>query len=264
MGIRLHRINALLIRHIYLYKRSVPRLMDIFFWPVMTLFLWGFISRYLEQSNLTGINVVTVLLGAVILWEVLSESQHSISVAFLEEVWEKNLINIFVTPLKVSEFVISTALLGALRVIFVTIVLSIIALIAYAFNIFDLGFYIIPFAFNLILFGWVLGLFITAIILRFGTSAQVLAFGLMFLVQPFTAVFYPVSVLPTLAQYISLLMPSTHVFEGMREVVNTGIFSSEYFFIGLVLNIIYLSLAVWYFNKMFLRIKKEGKLMKLD
>ncbi|MDO8563917.1 MAG: ABC transporter permease [Nanoarchaeota archaeon] len=264
MGIKFHRINALLIRHLYLYKRSVPRLMDIMFWPVMTLILWGFISKYLEHSNLSGLNIITVLLGAVILWEILSESQHSLSVAFLEEVWEKNLINIFVTPLKLSEFVISTALLGFVRVFLVTIMLSTIAFFSYTFNIFDLGFYIIPFAINLLLFGWILGLFIVAIILRFGTSAQILAFGIMFLIQPFTAVFYPVSILPTFARYISLALPSTHVFEGMRAVIATGEFSINLFLIGLGLNIIYLILALWFFYRMFAHIKNQGKLMKLD
>lgn len=264
MGIKWHRINALLIRHLYLYKRSVPRIMDIAFWPVMTLILWGFISKYLETSNFSGFNIVTVLLGAIIFWEILSESQHSISVAFLEEVWEKNLINIFVTPLKLSEFILSTGLLGIVRVLMVTTFLSIIAFFAYSFNILTIGFFIIPFAFNLILFGWILGLVITGVILRFGTSAQVLAFGLMFLIQPFTAVFYPVSILPTAVRYISLSLPSTHVFEGMRAVINTGTFPVNDFLIATGLNIIYLIFALWFFYKMFSYIKAQGKLMKLD
>ena len=264
MGMRWHRINALLIRHLYLYKRSVPRIMDILFWPVMTLILWGFISKYLEKSNLSGINIVTILLGAIIFWEILSESQHSLSVAFLEEVWEKNLINIFVSPLKISEFIASTALLGIVRVLMVTTIISLIAFFSYTFNIFTIGFYIIPFTINLLIFGWILGLLIVAVILRFGTSAQVLAFGIMFLIQPFTAVFYPISILPAFARYISLSLPSTYVFEGLRQVINEGTFSINNFLFGLGLNIIYLILALWFFYKMFAYIKSQGKLMKLD
>lgn len=259
-----YRINALLIRHLYLYKRSLPRLMDIFFWPIMTLILWGFLSLYLKNSNLAGLNIITILLGATILWEVLSESQHSISVGFLEEVWEKNFLNIFVTPLKLSEFIASTAILGVVRVFIVGIVMSILAFFAYSFNIFTLGFYIIPFMINLLLFGWILGLLITALILRFGTSAQVLAFGIIFLVQPFTAVFYPVSVLPHYIRYVAYALPSTYVFEGMRTVVNSGVLPLNLFFTSLILNIIYLIIILWFFYKMFAKVKEQGKLLKLD
>lgn len=258
------RVNALMIRHLYLYKRSFPRIMDIFFWPIMTLLLWGFLSMYLQKSNLAGLNIVTILLGAIIFWEFLSESQHSISVAFLEEVWEKNFINIFVTPLKLNEFIASTALLGIVRVFMIGVVMGIVAFFAYSFNLLSFGLLLIPFVINLLLFGWALGFFITAVILRYGTSAQVLAFGLMFLVQPFTAVFYPVSILPKAVQYIALSLPSTHVFEGMRVTLATGHFPINYFLAGLALNLVYISISIWFFFKMFEKVKVKGRLMKLD
>lgn len=260
-----HRIKALLIRHLYLYKRSFPRLMDVFFWPTMTLLLWGFLSLYLQKTPLgNGVNIVTILLGATLLWEVLSESQHSISVAFLEDIWEKNFLNLFVTPLKLNEFIASTALLGIVRVFLVGIIMSIVGFVLYAFNVFTFGIYLIPFVINLLLFGWILGFLITAIILRFGTSAQVLAFGIIFLIQPFTAVFYPVSILPHAVQYVSYSLPSTYVFEGMREVISTGQFNIGYFLTGLGINIVYMALVLWFFYYMFAKVKVKGRLMKLD
>jgi ABC-2 type transport system permease protein len=259
-----YRIKALLIRHLYLNKRSIPRIMDIFFWPIMTILLWGFLSLYLEKSNLTGLNIITILMGAILLWEILSESQHSLSVAFLEEVWEKNLINIFVAPLKISEFIVSTILLGIVRVFLAASVMALLAFIAYSFNIFTFGLNLIPFVINLLIFGWALGLFITAVILRYGTSAQVLAFGIIFVVQPFTAVFYPVSVLPGIIKYIALALPSTHVFEGMRAVVATGGIPAFNFTMAIILNIIYLILASMFFYKMFSRVKEKGTMLKLN
>lgn len=261
---KLSRINGLIMRHLYLYKRSVPRLMDIFYWPVMELLLWGFISTFIEKMNVSGFNAVTVLLGAVIFWDFLAQSQRAVSVAFLEEVWEKNFLNIFVTPLKVGEFIASTFILAAVRIFMVGIVMFLIALFFYHFNLFTFGFTLIPFMFNLLMFGSVLGLFTTAIILRYGTSAQVLAFGFIMLLQPFTAVFYPVSVLPPLLQKLSYFFPSTYVFEGMREVIATGNFSWALFTGGLITNIIYASVITFFFYKMFAYVKKAGRLLKLD
>ncbi len=260
----LSRINGLIIRHLYLYKRSVPRLMDIFYWPVMELLLWGFISTFIEKFNLDGFNAVTVLLGAVIFWDFLAQSQRAVSVAFLEEVWEKNFLNIFVTPLKVSEFIASSFILAFIRIIITALVMALIAYFFYHFNLFIFGFTLIPFMFNLLLFGAVLGLFTTAIILRYGTSAQVLAFGFIMLIQPFTAVFYPVSTLPPFLQTVSFLIPSTYVFEGMRAVIATGTFSYPLFWGGVTLNLLYAALITWFFYKMFAYVKRQGKLLKLD
>lgn len=261
---KFYRINALLIRHLYLYKRSFPRIMDIVYWPVMELLVWGFLSLYIEKLHIGGFNAVTVLLGAVIFWDFLNQSQKSVSIAFLEEIWEKNLINIFVTPLRISEFFVSTLLVGLVRLFLVGIILTLLSFALYRFNLFALGFALIPFVLNLFLFGWALGLFANAIILRFGTSAQILAWGFLVMVQPFSAVFYPVSALPAILQPISYLLPSTYVFEGMREVIATGSFSAAHLWGAMGVNAVYLLFMIWFFLKMFAYVKREGKLLKLE
>lgn len=261
---KFHRINALLIRHLYLYKRSFPRIMDIVYWPVMELLLWGFLGLYIERSGIGGFNAVTVLLGAVIFWDFLNQSQKAVSIAFLEEIWEKNLLNIFVTPLRLSEFFVSTLLVGFVRLLLVGVILVVLAFFMYQFNLFTLGFALVPFVLNLFLFGWALGLFANAIILRFGTSAQILAWGFLVLIQPFSAVFYPVSALPTFLHPVAYLLPSTYVFEGMRSVFATGSFSAAHLWGAVIANAIYLVCMLWFFFKMFAYVKREGKLLKLE
>lgn len=259
-----YRIRALLMRHIYLNKKSFPRLMDLLFWPMMSLLLWGFISIFLEKTNNGGLNIITVLLGAVLLWEILQEGQHSLSIAFLEDVWQKNLLNIFVTPVTIGEYLASTVFFGIIRLLVAGTVMTLVAFIFYSFNIFTFGFYLIPFALNLLIFGWILGIFAIAIILRYGSSANSLAFGMMFILQPFAAVFYPVSILPKAVQYVALLLPPTHVFEGMRYVIANGTIPTFNLAAAFGLNIIYFILVMLFFLKMFARIKEKGLLLKLD
>jgi ABC-2 type transport system permease protein len=134
----------------------------------------------------------------------------------------------------------------------------------YSFNLFTLGFALIPFVLNLFLFGWALGLFANAIILRFGTSAQILAWGFLVLIQPFSAVFYPVSALPSFLHPIAYALPSTYVFEGMRSVIATGAVSGTHLWGAIAVNAIYLLFMVWFFFKMFAYVKREGKLLKLE
>lgn len=259
-----HRIQALVIRHLYLYKRSLPRIMDLFYWPVMELLLWGFLSFYLAKLNLGGFNAVTVLLGAIIFWDLLSQAQKAISISFLEDVWERNFLNIFVTPLRVGEFVASAFLLGVIRIIAVAAIMGVLAALFYSFNLFQFGFALIPFVANLLLFGVALGLFTTGIILRFGSSAQILAFGLTVLIQPFSAVFYPVSALPPFLQPLAYLFPSTYVFEGMRAAIVAGSVPSALLLGAFAANVAYCVLTVWFFYRMFAYVKREGKLLKLE
>ena len=260
---KLHRINGLLIRHLYLYRRSFPRLMDLFYWPVMDILLWGFLSIYLEKFNLGAISALTVLLGAII-FGTSSTSRKGRFDRIFEDVWERNLLNIFVTPLRLSEFLMSTFLLGFVRITIVSVIMAALSFVFYRFNIFQFGFAIIPFAANLLVFGWTLGIFTTGLILRHGTAAQILAFGFILLIQPFTAVFYPVSSLPSFLQPIAYLFPSTYVFEGMREVARTGTLSQFNIVWGLVSNLAWAIATLYYFNYCFANAKKRAALMRLD
>lgn len=184
--------------------------------------------------------------------------------AFLEDIWERNVLNIFVTPVRLNEFLVSTVLLGIVRIIFAGIVMVVVAFFLYHFNIFQFGLYTIPFLINLLILGWSLGIFTTAIILRFGTSAQVLAFGLIFLLQPFSAVFYPVSALPGYLHGVSYSLPSTYVFEGMRSIIQTGTLPVSTMLMAFGLNVIYLVVVSWFFYRTFARVKAKGLLLKLD
>lgn len=248
----------------YLYPRSFPRILDVLFWPVLELLVWGFLSVYLEKLNLQSVNILSLLLGAMIFWTFMNRSQEAVTVAFLEDVWEKNLLNLFVTPVRISEFLASTVVLGLVRIILAGVVLGILSILLYHFNLFVYGLYAVPFIMSLLLFGWVIGLFIIGIILRFGTSAQVLAFGAIFVIQPFSAVFYPVSALPAAVQWVAYLFPSTYVFEGMRAVIATGAMPLAPLILSFAINFVYVVLVLYFFYAMFRKVKNRGLLLKLD
>jgi ABC-2 type transport system permease protein len=142
--------------------------------------------------------------------------------------------------------------------------MGVFSFILYSFNIFTFGFALIPFLASLLFFGIILGIFTTALIFRFGSSSQVIAWGFLALIQPFTAVFYPVSALPNVLQNIAYFIPSTYVFEGMRKIIATGTFPLRDLGLSFLLNAVYFALVVWYFYAMFAWVKRKGRLAKLD
>jgi len=256
------RILSYTLRHLYLYKRSLPRLMEIFYWPLLDLMLWGFVGLYLTRYKGSVPNFVTFFLGALILWDILFRSQQGISISFLEDLWSRNLVNIFISPLSPVEYVTSLLVMSIIKLILSSSILVLLAYLLYSFNIFTLGLPLIPLALNLVIMGWSIGIITTAIILRYGQQAEVLAWGLALLFQPISAVFYPVSVLPVWLQHIVAFIPSAHVFEGMRAVVGHGPFPTGHLIYAMLLNVVYVTISIIFFSWNFKTVKERGLLVK--
>ena len=260
----LRRVSALLLRYLLLYRQSWTRIMEIFFWPVMDLLVWGFLTAYLLRVGAGRVPaLITFLIGSMILWDLLYRAQQSVTISFLEDVWARNLLNIFVAPVTVSEFLTATFALGVIKVVVNGLVLALLAWLLYAFNLFQLGFTLIPFVLSVMLMGWAMGMVTVALIMRWGHAAEALAWGIPFLIQPLSAVFYPVSVLPAWLHPIAWALPSTYVFEGMRQVMATGQAPWNMFWWSLGLNVVYLVAAAVFFNHMFQVVRRKGLLAKL-
>jgi ABC-2 type transport system permease protein len=260
---RLHRITALLTRHLYLYRRSFPRMLEIVYWPFVDLVVWGFITLYLEQYKGTLPSFVTFFLGALILWDVLFRAQQGITISFLEEIWSRNLMNLFASPLTPGEFLAATMLLSVAKVLAVSCVTVLAALAFYSFNVFVLGASLIPFILNLLVVGWCIGVLTTGLIMRYGQEVEVLAWGLVFLFQPISCVFYPMSILPAWLQAIANINPAAHVFEGMRTVITTGTFPAQELAWAVGLNALYLFVLIAWFHLMFAACKDKGLLVRV-
>lgn len=256
------RVYALILRQFYTYKRSLTRWMGIFFWPVMSLLVWGFITRYLQ--TVAQSKAVLFILGALIFWDILFRSQQAITLSISEEVWVKNIINIFIAPVRTWELMLAACLTGLIRATIIAAMLSGLAYLLYSFNILIIGPGLVWFYANLILFGWAMGLLTTALTLRFGQAAQALIWGVPFLVQPLSAVFYPVSVLPTWLQPIALALPSTHAFEGMRAIMAGNPYNWADLTLAFGLNIVYLIAGAVYFGWMLGRVREKGYLSRLN
>ena len=257
------RINAMILRHLYLYQRSFARLLEIFYWPFVDLVVWGFITIYLAQEGKTLHGAVTFFLGALILWDVLFRAQQGIAVSFLEEMWARNLMNLFASPLTIGEYLVSTMVLSVFKVTVVSLVMVVFAFLFYSYNVLLIGLYLIPFILNLVLSGWIIGVLTTSIIMRFGQQAEVLAWGMVFLFQPVSCVFYPLEVLPPVLQGIAWAIPPSHIFEGMRTVLLEGSTPLGSLLWATMLNFGYLSLIVIWFYHTFNVCKDRGMLVRV-
>ena len=218
LAARRRRVLGVVRRGVHSLLNNPPQLVEMVFWPTFEIVVWGFVSLFLRANGVH--TAVAALLGAVLLWQLLARSQGELSVSFLEDVWSRNLLNVFVTPLSTGEYVTGMVLYGMLKLTVGTALMSVLTLLLYGFGLTTIGPALVPFMALLLVMGWALGVFSIAAVLRFGPSAQTVAWIVAFAFQPFSAVFYPVAVLPPAAQAVAAAIPASHVFEGMRAVLD--------------------------------------------
>lgn len=256
------RIQAVIQKFWYTTQRDVFRLFDIFFWPVIELFIWGIFSVFISKANMESVNLVTILLGGIVLWTFFTRASKDISLAMIDEMWNRNFINLFSTPLLIGEYIMGAVIVGFIKLIVSVIFMFSLANIFYGFHISSVGFYIIPSAIGLTVFGWTLSIFVQACFLRYGHTVEVLIWAIASLVQPFSCIFYPLTALPGWAQTVAWFLPTTYLFENMRQAMSGQGVNGQQMLISFVLNLVYLILAVLFLNRSFALARRNGNLVK--
>ena len=216
----LTRVVGMFQRYVFLHRRSLVRSFDVFFWPVMDLLVWGFLAVYIQQEALGPLaGLIVFLIGAMIGWDLHYRGQQAVTISLMEEIWTRNVVNVLIAPIRVWEWIAASFLYGTLKVCVVTLVLAVLAQGLYAFELGRLGWAFLPLAGCLLWFGWAGGLLTAGLLVRFGYAAEALILGIPFLIQPYSCVFYPLSTLPTWASLIARWLPTTYVFEALREIL---------------------------------------------
>jgi len=253
-----HRIKAIIVRHLYNFRHSWDRLTDGFYWPAMDIILWGLTSRYLQLAGSEVQDIILVLLTGLVFWQTVWRGQYEITVNLLEEIWNRNLVNLFATPLRVEEWVAAVLILGLLKMT-ATIGFAILLTWAlYSVNLFTFGWLLLPFFASLLMVGWWVGLLVAGIIIRFGHQFQTLAWAGVYLLAPFSAIYYPLESLPLWVQKVARVFPSAYIFEGMRYSISQNALPWQYLFISFGLNFIYLVLAYFFFQASFKKSQEKG------
>lgn len=263
MRINHHRVAAVILRHMFSWRRSLERIWDVFWWPTYNLVIWGLITIYLQNTG-NGLMFTNMLLGGVIMWLFVNQSQEEMGLVFLQEVWDRNLFNLMSSPLSIWEFTIASMLIGILKLVMSVVWLLFLASLLFHFSILRFGVMLVPYAASLLLSGWALGFVINGLILRYGFRVQVFAWSICLLVQPFSAVFFPLSILPPWMVTIARALPTSYVFEGMRSILHQGSADYRGLFVALLLNGVYLALGVWFFVRSYHASKETGMLVKFS
>jgi ABC-2 type transport system permease protein len=255
---RITPIAAIVLRQFYLMRGSISRVLPLFIWVAVDIVLWGFMTKYLNTIASPGFDFVPVLLGAVLLWDFFTRVMHGVTMAFFEDVWSRNFLNIFASPMTIAEY-----LAGLVTTSIATSAVGLLVMLVLATAVFGLSFLsyggaLVPFLLVLFLFGIALGIVGCAIVLRLGPSAEWFVWPIPALLSPFAGVFYPVATLPEWMQLVARLLPPAYVFEGMRAIVMGGTVSRSSLVIGGVLAVIDVLMASVFFTRVYRQAVRTG------
>lgn len=256
------RIGAMVLRYWYLLRSSWPRILELIYWPMVQMLMWGFLQSYVDQNASFFARAGGTFIGAVLLWDIMFRGQLGFSVSFLEEMWARNMGNLMMSPLRPVEFVVSLMLMSLVRLAIGMVPVTIVAMWFFNFNLYGLGFALAAFFLNLVLTSWAVGILVSGLILRNGMGAEGLAWTIMFLLLPLTCVYYPVAILPDWLQAVAWLLPPTYVFEGMRELLIQQVFRADLMLASLALNVVYFAAAAVAFLKLLDSARRQGSLIQ--
>jgi ABC-2 type transport system permease protein len=259
---KLRPIAAIVLRQYYLLRGSPIRAVPTFAWVAIDIVLWGFISRYLNSVGGHGIDFVPQLLGAVLFWDFFTRIMQGVTIAFLEDVWSRNFLNLFATPLLISEYVTGLMLTSVLTSVFAVVVMTVLATLVFHLPLLALGRVIAPALLVLFLFGLALGVLASAMVLRFGPASEWLAWPIPALIAPFCGVFYPVATLPGWMQAFASALPPSYVFEALRAVAAGGAAAPGPLLSAGALALVQAFIAVLAFAGVFRRVVRSGLLAR--
>lgn len=257
------RVGAMVLRYLFLIRSSWPRVVSMFYWPTLQILIWGFITLFLIENSSYFARAAGILIGAVMLWDVMFRGQLGFSLSFFEEVWSRNLGHLLVSPLRISEFIVSLMIMSTIRTLVAIIPAAVIAYLVFGFSILSLGFMLAAFMFSLLMFGWAVGLVVSGLVLRFGQSAEELAWAILFAFAPIAAVYYPVEILPDWLEVVAYALPLAHVFEGMRAVLIDGQIRLDHLWMSLALNVVYIAGGVAAFMYFYDLSRTRGMILQL-
>jgi ABC-2 type transport system permease protein len=255
------RVGAMVLRHYYLMRSSWLRLLELMYWPLVQMLMWGFLQTWLAQQRGTLAIAGGTLIGAILLWDVLIRGQQGVSISFLEEMWSRNFANLLISPLRPGEFLAALMTMSVVRLSVAMVPVTLLAIWFFGFNLWSLGLGLGAFFANLLLTAWAFGAVVSGLIIRNGLGAEGLAWTMMFLILPLCAVFYPVSVLPSALQWIAWCLPPTYVFEGLRAILIDHVFRTDLMLWALAINTLMISVASFAFLKLVDSARNNGTIL---
>ena len=108
----------------------------------------------------------------MLLWDFLTRVMQGVTMAFFEDVWTRNFLNVFATPMRTSEYLTGLILVAVCTSLMSLVVMVVFARAAFGLSFLTYGAALAPFLAVLFLTGIAFGVAAAAIVLRLGPASE--------------------------------------------------------------------------------------------
>lgn len=254
---KLHRIISLIIKNIQLTFRGLDPAVDFFYWPVYDILIWGFASKAVVVLGAPE-PMTVALVSSLVAWQAVYRGNLDVSFNLLQEMWSRNIVNLFSSPVSIYEWAVSVMCVSLLNSTIAIMFGALAVWLLYGISAFSIGLIYIPIFLLLLLSGVSIGFFTASVLIVWGQKAQKLVWVMGWFFAPFSGVFYPLSVLPIWGKAIASLIPMSYLFTALRQTIIEGSLATTPLLQGLFLTIAYFALALLVFRYAFNKSRELG------
>ncbi|HEV2916351.1 MAG TPA: ABC transporter permease [Candidatus Babeliales bacterium] len=250
---------ALVLRYLRLLMRDTNLKLATIYWPMLDIIVWGFLGTWLQKAHTDGVVPYTaiVLLG-ILLWQITSRGATYIFKCFAEELWSRNIVNLFSLPISLIEWMLAAIIYTSIVVMLVFLFCTMVIKLFYDISVMYIFSALLLFGPPLFFSACWLGFSCLHIIAYCGKRTEEIGWVYAWFFAPFGGAYYPIEVLPTWAQTISHCLPMSYVFEGMRAYLIRAQDPWPYITKAYILSIIYALVAMCLFIIIFNKSKQKG------
>ncbi len=255
--VNFNRIRALIKRNFLLTFRGIDTLTDFFYWPLFDILVWGFTGSWMARGT-SNPDLAVIILSSLVLWQAVYRTNLDVSYNFFSEMWSRNVINLFVTPLTIQEWTCATMIMGGLNSFICALFGMTAVWLLYGIFIPAIGPWFLVLFVSLFFSGWTIGLFTASVLASYGGQAQKLIWVMGWLFVPFVGIFYPIEIMPLWAQTVAYCVPMTYFFKVLRIFIESNRIDFWLLFYGFILSFVYFIIGVVSFIYFFNRSKQRG------
>ena len=250
------KIMALVYRDLIVIKKSKWRLVEIFYFPVTTIIIWGFFASY---SRTLVFEAGLFVLIVNVFWNFAYVGQSTVNIQLMDDAWNGSLKQMFLSGVSEIEYIVARILTSS---IVSSVVLVFLLSIAYLFVGSELkpASSIAVISVLTLITSMAMGVLISSLIIALGRGYGFLAWTALQVFILLSAPFFPKEMFPIPLRYVTEVMPYTHIFEAARNLAT----DSPVFFGSAIIVAAGYSVLVWPLYIYFFRLaRKNGKLVRL-
>ncbi len=253
-GVRWRRVWAVVRRHVLVQSRNPGHWFLLFALPVLDALLFSSIGVAFGETD----RAVEILVVGIMLFHVIWQLTLAGSLGFLEEVWSRNVLNLWTTPLTEAEYALALLIAGFARALTSMALVAAVAAGLYSVDPTGGGWVLAVGAATLMVFGWAVALLVVGLVLQYGETAEVFSWGTLVLLMPLSGIFYPPEALPGVLQPLARVVPLTRVFEATRASLEGGGVLWGDLGLGISGSLVCVALAMWFVRRQLRRFREQG------